>query len=39
MGIKICPICGIVVSNLRKHKARNRCDKQHIRLKDKREVA
>lgn len=30
-GKKVCPKCGVVVSNLRKHKARNRCQVQHIR--------
>lgn len=30
-GKKVCPECGVVVSNLRKHKARNRCKVQHIR--------
>lgn len=30
-GKKVCPKCGIVVSNLRKHKSRNRCKVQHIR--------
>lgn len=29
-----CPVCGIWVSSLRKHKARGRCKYQHIRLKD-----
>jgi len=28
---KVCPDCGVVVGNIRKHKARNRCTKQHIR--------
>lgn len=26
-----CPDCGVQVNNLRKHKARNRCEYQHIR--------
>ena len=26
-----CPKCGVYVSNLRKHKARDRCSMQHIR--------
>jgi len=30
---KICPTCGVVTSNLRKHKKRNRCARQHIRKK------
>jgi endogenous inhibitor of DNA gyrase (YacG/DUF329 family) len=34
---RICPICGVVVSNLGKHKLRKRCDKQknvdHKKLK------
>ena len=29
--MKKCTICGVCVSNLRKHVARNRCSKQHIR--------
>lgn len=32
---KICPKCGILVSNLRRHRERNRCDLQHIRKTDK----
>lgn len=33
-----CSDCGVQVSNLRKHKARNRCSQQHIRKnKDKRD--
>lgn len=30
-GKRVCPKCGIAVSNLRKHNARNRCKQQHIR--------
>ncbi len=30
---KVCDVCGVATSNLRKHKRRNRCRKQHIRKK------
>ena len=32
---KVCPECGVLVSNLRKHKERGRCEVQHIRREDK----
>lgn len=31
MTLRKCPECGIWVSNLRKHKKRNRCRRQHLR--------
>ena len=30
---KVCKDCGVVVNNMRKHKRRNRCARQHIRKK------
>lgn len=25
---KFCPVCGVIISNVRKHLKRNRCEKQ-----------
>ena len=35
---KVCPECGVIVHNLRKHISRDRCKVQHIR-KDVRDMA
>jgi len=35
---KVCPVCGTIVSNLRKHLSRGRCSKQHIRKKKDKEM-
>ena len=32
---QVCPRCRVVVTNLARHKRRNRCSAQHIRLAEK----
>lgn len=35
--LKQCKICKVFTTNLRRHKARNRCERQHIRRHKKEE--
>ena len=37
MGLKICKKCGVPTTNMRKHEARDRCKRQHIRKYKKKE--